>query len=103
MQRRAQRAPPPGADDEHRRFGVLGNPDQAADRLSDVDPYAGRVLWVGGDRSDYVREEYAGAMDRWFPRNQRVTIKGAGHWVHSERPETFVAVLRRFLGDSRGD
>jgi pimeloyl-ACP methyl ester carboxylesterase len=69
------------------------------DRLSDVSAYEGRVLWVGGDRSDYVREEYAEAMDRWFPRNRRVTIKGAGHWVHSEEPETFLAVLRRFLED----
>ncbi|HEX5860718.1 MAG TPA: alpha/beta fold hydrolase [Nocardioides sp.] len=67
------------------------------DRLADLTPYDGRVLWVGGDRSDYVREEYAEAMDRWFPRNRRVTIKGAGHWVHSEQPETFVTVLRRFL------
>ena len=69
------------------------------DRLADATPYDGRVLWVGGDRSDYVREDYAEAMERWFPRNRRVTIKGAGHWVHSEKPETFVAVLRRFLDD----
>jgi len=67
------------------------------ERLAGVEPYGGRVLWVGGDRSDYVREEYAGSMDRWFPRNRRVTIKGAGHWVHSEEPETFLAVLRQFL------
>jgi pimeloyl-ACP methyl ester carboxylesterase len=46
-----------------------------------------------------VLEEYAEEMGRWFPRNRRVTIKGAGHWVHSEEPETFVAVLKRFLGD----
>jgi pimeloyl-ACP methyl ester carboxylesterase len=76
-------------------LGELGSWPE--DQLSDVQSYDGRVLWVGGDRSDYVREEYAEAMDRWFPRNRRVTIKGAGHWVHSEEPETFLAVLRRFL------
>jgi pimeloyl-ACP methyl ester carboxylesterase len=26
-----------------------------------------------------------------------VTVKGAGHWVHSEQPEVFVEVLRRFV------
>ena len=67
-----------------------------ADRLGGT-TYDGRVLWVGGDRSSYVTAEHAEAMDRWFPRNRRVTIKGAGHWVHSERPETFLAVLRHFL------
>jgi len=67
------------------------------DRLDGSSPYDGPVLWVGGERSHYVREEYADTMDRWFPRNRRVTVKGAGHWVHSEQPEVFVEVLRRFL------
>ena len=60
-------------------------------------PYDGPVLWVGGATSDYVTEEYVAAMDRWFPRNRRVTVKGAGHWVHSEQPDVFVQVLRQFL------
>ena len=67
--------------------------------LAGVAAYQGPVLWVAGGRSGYVRPEYEPAMDRWFPRNRRVTVKGAGHWVHSERPEVFVEVLRRFLGD----
>lgn len=67
------------------------------DRLAGTEPYPGPVLWVAGERSGYVEDEYAGSMDRWFPRNRRVTIKGAGHWVHSEKPEIFVEVLRRFL------
>jgi pimeloyl-ACP methyl ester carboxylesterase len=67
------------------------------DRLDDVPAYPGPVLWIGGERSDYVSEEHAAAMDRWFPRNRRVTVKGAGHWVHSERPEVFLEVLRRFV------
>ena len=67
------------------------------DELAGLTPYPNPVLWLGGAESTYVRDEYAEAMDRWFPRNRRVTIKDAGHWVHSERPEVFVEVLRRFL------
>ena len=67
------------------------------DRLSGTAAYGGPVLWVGGERSSYVKDDYVAAMDRWFPRNRRVTVKGAGHWVHSEQPEVFVEVLRRFL------
>lgn len=73
---------------------VSGWPD---DRLAGLAPYEGPVLWLAGARSDYVRDEYAAAMDRWFPRNRKVTIKNAGHWVHSEQPEVFVEVLRQFV------
>lgn len=65
--------------------------------LAGAAPYPGKVLWVAGQTSPYVKDEYAAAMDRWFPQNRRVTVKNAGHWVHSEQPEVFLEVLRRFL------
>ena len=58
--------------------------------------YDGPVLWVGGANSAYVADEHAPAMERLFPRVRRVTVKGAGHWVHSKRPDVFVEVLKRF-------
>lgn len=61
-------------------------------------PYQGPVLWVAGQRSDYIRPEYRPAMQALFPRTQLITIKNSGHWVHSEQPETFIAALRLFLG-----
>jgi pimeloyl-ACP methyl ester carboxylesterase len=67
------------------------------DQLAGTPPYDGKTLWVAGQDSGYVRDEFAPAMDRYFPRNRRVTIKGAGHWVHSEQPAVFTEVLRRFL------
>ena len=74
--------------------GLVGWPDE---KLGDTS-YDGPVLWVGGAGSDYISDEHAAEMDRWFPRNRRVLVKGAGHWVHSEQPEVFLEVLRRFLG-----
>lgn len=73
---------------------VTGWPEE---RIADAAAYDGPVLWMGGERSPYVSADYVAAMDRWFPRNRRVTVKDAGHWVHSEQPEVFVEVLRRFL------
>ncbi|WP_435748000.1 alpha/beta fold hydrolase [Nocardioides sp. SYSU DS0663] len=55
------------------------------------------VLWLSGERSPYVRDEHDDVMRRLFPRTRLVTIKGAGHWVHSEQPEAFVSALRVFL------
>ena len=66
--------------------------------LAGATPYQGQTLWIAGQASAYVRDAHAEEMDRWFPRSRRVTIKGAGHWVHSEQPAVFTEVLRRFLG-----
>ncbi len=73
--------------------GLTGWP---GDALGDA-TYDGHVLWVGGADSDYIDDAHSPEMDRRFPRNRRVLIKGAGHWVHSEQPAIFLEVLRRFL------
>lgn len=59
--------------------------------------FEGPVLWVAGGRSDYVRDEYASRMRALFPRTHKVTIREAGHWVHSQAPEKFAEVLGGFL------
>ena len=64
----------------------------------DAEPYRGRVLWLAGANSGYVRYEYGVAMRALFPRVQLVKIKNAGHWLHSEQPEAFLATIRRFIG-----
>ena len=73
--------------------GLTGWPAEALGEAT----YDGPVLWVGGADSDYIADEHAEEMDRRFPRNRRVLVKEAGHWVHSEQPEVFLEVLRRFL------
>ncbi|MDO9455659.1 alpha/beta fold hydrolase [Nocardioides sp.] len=55
------------------------------------------TLWIAGQTSPYVRPEHAAPMRAFFPRTTQLTIKGAGHWVHSEQPESFVSALRVFL------
>jgi pimeloyl-ACP methyl ester carboxylesterase len=76
---------------------IGGWPEQ---ELAGTPPYSGPVLWIAGERSHYVTPAYAEAMGRWFPRNRLVTVKGAGHWVHSEQPAVFLDVLRRFLDEA---
>ena len=76
---------------------LAGWPQEA---LAGCPPYDGKVLWLAGETSSYVRPEYDDAMRRWFPHYRKVTIKGAGHWLHSEKPDVFLAALQRFLGDA---
>jgi esterase len=63
----------------------------------DAEPYGGPVLWVAGAESRYVQPKYAAAMRTLFPRVHLITIKEAGHWVHSEQPQIFLEIMRRFL------
>jgi esterase len=60
-------------------------------------PYPGPVLWLAGAESDYIQPAYAPAMRALFPRVQLVTVKGAGHWLHSDQPAVFLATMRQFL------
>lgn len=59
--------------------------------------FDGPVLWIAGGESNYVTEEAVPVMRQLFPKVRRVTVRGAGHWVHSERPEEFNAILDAFL------
>lgn len=59
--------------------------------------FPGSTLWLAGADSTYVRRDYAPAMRALFPRVQLVTVKGAGHWVHTDQPEVFLAAIRRLL------
>ena len=75
------------------QLGELGDwPDHWSE------PYPGPTLWMAGANSRYVVPEYSESMRALFPRVQLVTVKNAGHWVHSDQPEVFVRILRRFLG-----
>jgi pimeloyl-ACP methyl ester carboxylesterase len=59
--------------------------------------FDGPVLWIAGANSTYVLPEDRRHMDALFPATRLVRIKNAGHWVHSEQPEIFLATLQRFL------
>ena len=60
--------------------------------------YDGKVLWIGGQQSNYIRPEFVPAMKAYFPATRQVTIKNAGHWVHSQQPLVFTGLVDQFLG-----
>lgn len=59
--------------------------------------YPGKVLWIGGQQSNYIRDEYVATMKAYFPATRLVTIKNAGHWVHSQQPQVFTSLVDQFL------
>lgn len=63
----------------------------------DVEPFTGPVLWLTGAESRYVKDGDGERMRGFFPRTRQLTVKGAGHWVHSEAPAVVTEALRRVL------
>jgi len=57
------------------------------------------VLFLRGDRSDYLRDNALGPIRKLFPTACIETIANAGHWLHAEQPRAFEDALRRFLGE----
>jgi pimeloyl-ACP methyl ester carboxylesterase len=61
--------------------------------------YDGPSLFVSGDGSDYVRAGYHAKIRTLFPAAKFTVIPGAGHRVHAEQPEKFLASVREFLAE----
>ncbi len=69
---------------------VEGFPDLAG-------PYAGPVLVLAGERSDYIGPERHARIRALFPAARFAMVAGAGHWLHAENPEGFLSQVEPFL------
>jgi pimeloyl-ACP methyl ester carboxylesterase len=65
--------------------------------------YRGPTLFVTGQRSDYVAERHHPAIRAFFPQARIAVIADAGHRVHAEQAERFLAVVEAFLGGDAAD
>ncbi len=59
--------------------------------------FTGPTLFLLGGRSTYVERRHEADMHRLFPTAVIERIEAAGHWVHAEAPDAFLAAIRRFL------
>ena len=60
--------------------------------------YSGPVLWLRGERSDYVGDDHLPGMRALFPAVELRTVAGAGHWVQADNPEAVIVALAEFAG-----
>lgn len=57
------------------------------------------VLFIRGERSNYILDEDMEGIQDLFPNARLETIAGAGHWIQAEQPKAFVATLFNFLDE----
>lgn len=90
-----------GPDGWHWRFNLPVLKDAvmqlAGFPLADDLSFAGEVLFLYGERSDYVLPEYRDRIVSLFPHARLRMLNGAGHWLYAEQPEAFSRTARAFL------
>lgn len=59
--------------------------------------FDGATLFLSGGASDYVTEAMRPAIRAQFPAARFEALEGAGHWLHAEQPERFLAAVEGFL------
>ncbi len=59
--------------------------------------FGGAGLFLTGSQSKYVLPEHHDAIATHFPEAKIVSIDGAGHWVHADKPDVLASEVRRFL------
>ncbi|MEM1378292.1 MAG: alpha/beta fold hydrolase [Pseudomonadota bacterium] len=69
---------------------ILGFPDLAAQ-------FPAPTAFLSGGASDYVGPEHRATIKKLFPAALFLKIPGAGHWLHAEKPQEFVATTRHWL------
>ncbi len=87
-------------DAPHWRIGldeIIAGMDDIQDwPVAEAAAYAGPTLFLAGARSRYVRPEHRPAIAALFPAARFVTLRNAGHWLHADDPEGFLAVVEAF-------
>ncbi len=64
------------------------------------EPFDKPTLFIRGSLSNYIKPEETALIQELFPKAVIVTIEGAGHWVHADKPTALLAVLKDFLSES---
>lgn len=92
--------------DNHRQFAWRINLkaiQSALDELMDFPDtqqglqYKNPVLFLKGEKSDYITHQYERRIFKLFPNALFITVEGAGHWLHAENPDFVVSEIGQFI------
>lgn len=71
---------------------------QSWETPSSFRPYTGEILFIKGEKSEYIRPEEDSTMIRHlFPQAVFSTIPGAAHAIHAEQPALLAGCIANFL------
>ena len=59
--------------------------------------FNGNVLFIGGDRSNYINKETSGRIFDLYPNFELEYVSDSGHWVHVDNPTEFYNKVNDFI------
>lgn len=59
--------------------------------------YEGPLLIIKAQHAQFVKAKYLEATSTLFPNYRVVTQRGAGHWLHAERPEDTAEKIKEWI------
>jgi len=59
--------------------------------------YQNSVLFLRGEKSDYIKHLYEQRIFKLFSRALFITVADTGHWLHAENPEFVVQEISKFI------
>lgn len=62
--------------------------------------FNGPTLFLKGSHSSYIQQKHQATIVQLFPNAKIKVISGTGHWLHSEKPDTFNRLVVQFLSNS---
>jgi esterase len=75
---------------------IEANIENVGEALDELD-YEGDTVFIRGGNSNYITDSDWPDIRMLFPNSYLVTIDGAGHWLHAEKPKEFVDAVKDFL------
>lgn len=71
--------------------------ENVGQELNIENPIHGKILFLRGEKSDYIQDTDLDEIKNAFPTAKIATLRGAGHWLHAEKPAEFLATLLQFM------
>lgn len=71
--------------------------EEIGEPIASTATFNGPTLFLKGSKSEYVTPEDSVIINTHFPKATIGTISNAGHWLHAENPDEFLAASLAFL------
>jgi len=76
---------------------ISANIESVGEGLEELYTFEKPTLFIRGEKSNYIRDADIHQIETIFPKSSVVSIEGAGHWVHAEKPQLFLETCLGFL------